>query len=161
MPLVAPNEGLPTLLGYLLNQNVLASPLWNLTLFVNDLTPTQTTVYADLTQPTFAGFSPAQVSPADWTTPILLNDQAYSQWGSMPTTWPCAGGTDVVYGHAIVTSVAPKILFVERWYSPVDTSVNQNVGVLPTVSMGTLATLLLNAKIRAKSGRTSRRRKAF
>lgn len=137
MPIVAPNEGLPALLDYILKDNVDGVADWELILFVNDITPDQDTEYADLTEATFTGYSSVTVTRGDWTAAEIADDVAVSTWGTSATTWTNTGSEQTVYGYAMVTATSPVIRLIERFASPVVLATNGILGLLPRVTLGT------------------------
>lgn len=137
MPIVAPNEGLPALLDYILRDDVDGVADWELILFVNDITPDQDTEYADLTEATFTGYSSVTVTRGDWTAAVIDSDVAVSTWGAAATTWTNTGSEQTVYGYAMVTATSPVIRLIERFASPVVLATNGILGLLPRVTLGT------------------------
>lgn len=137
MPVVAPNEGLPALLDYMLKDDVSGVGPWELILWTNDITPDQDTEYGDLTEATFTGYSSVTVTREDWTAAVIDSDVAVSTWGETPTTWTNTGSEQTVYGYAMVTATSPVIRLIERFASPVVMGTNGILGLLPRVTLGT------------------------
>lgn len=137
MPIVLPNEGLPSLLAWMLRDDTSALPSNTLILYANDLTPTQSTVYADLTHATFTGYSPETIDRASWTSPVIDSDHAVSTWNTTPIVWLVSGGSETIYGYAVVTPSSPVILWVERFASPIAVSAGGALALLPRFALTT------------------------
>jgi hypothetical protein len=72
-------------------------------LFTNNLTPSRSTVYADLVQPTFAGYSAALLT--GWSAPSLSADGHYVTTAS-PVSWTKTdSGNQNVWGYGIVDAL--------------------------------------------------------
>jgi len=140
--IVAPNEGLSRLLLYIVQAEELTLFPWQALLFTNDITPTQATVLADLTEVTWTGYTRLTLDPTGWTAPAIDSGQAVSEWGLLPNIWTNGGGpTETVYGYAIVDTLAGVIRFVQRFDSGDIRAVppGESVAVLPRITLGTQA----------------------
>lgn len=137
MSLVAPNEGLADQLDYILKSTISGVANWTLVLFKNNLTPNQSTVYADLTLATFGGYSPVTLSRSTWTSAVISADKAVSTYDTTPQIWLVSSGSETIYGYAIVTPSSPVIRYVERFASPIAVSAGGIIGVLPRVTLTT------------------------
>lgn len=134
---ICPDDGLSrTLFRILVNPDTELVP-WSALLFTNDYTPDESTVLADLTEPTFAGYSRRSVDPATWTAPALVGHYAKSSWGSVPLEWTNGGAVDVtVYGYALYDSLFSRLVLVER-FDPDDiraVAPGDTIKVLPVFS---------------------------
>ena len=137
MPIVLPNEGLPSLLAWMLRDDTSALPSNTLVLFANDLTPDQDTVYADLTLATFTGYSPVTIDRASWTSPVIDADHAVSTWNTTPIVWLVSGGSETIYGYAVVTPTSPIILWCERFATPIPVTAGGALALLPRFTLTT------------------------
>lgn len=153
-PLVAPNEGLADQLDYLLRAPISGVVPWLLILYLNDdLVLDQSTVYADLTEADFSGYSRVTLTRATWTEAVIESDAAVSTYGTDPVQWTASGSPQTLYGWAIITPVASVIRYIEPFPTPVTAAPGSPVGVLPRV---TLTTLPESSLLREK--RAARRR---
>lgn len=137
MPAVLPNEGLPTLLDQMIRTLASGFVDWTLILFVNDITPDQDTVYADLTEASFGGYSSETIDHTLWTPATVVDDHAVSTYTEDPITWEMSSGSGYVYGYAIVTSTSPKIMWVERFAVPEPISAGRTLSLLPRITLTT------------------------
>lgn len=137
MPLVTPDEGLPILLALLLKDAAMPGTAWKLTIFVNNLTPTQATVFADMTVATFTGFSEVTIARGTWVSPTVSSHKGVTTYGSTPTQWTLTATPQTVYGYAIYDPATSKILWIERFASSVALIVGSIIGVLPRVTLTT------------------------
>jgi hypothetical protein len=154
--LVAPNEGLPDQLDYLLRAPISGVPPWLLMLWSNALVPDQDTVYAQLTEATFQGYSRITLSRATWTASVILDDAAVSTYGTTPQIWICTGSVQTIQGWAIITPVASVIRYIEPFPEPVELEVGQPVGVLPRVTLTTQTVLMMSRSRSRVVGRASK-----
>ena len=137
MPLVAPNEGLTLLIGVLFRDAAPPALDWQLMLWVNDYTPVQATVLADLTLATFTGYSNVGLTRGTWTAPVLVGNKSMVQYDTVPITWIATGGYETVYGYAIYDPTEDVVLIAERFAEPVDLTAFPTIGVLPRVTLTT------------------------
>ncbi len=156
--LVAPNEGLDDQLAYILKAPISGVISWVLMLWLNaDLFPTTQTVYADLTEASFTGYSRVTVDRAQWTDPVLQGNAAVSTWGTTPTQWVATGTPQTLYGWAMVTQLSPVIRYVQRFPIPITAADGVPVGVLPRVTLSTVGScspVPLSSATRTGSART-------
>lgn len=152
--LVAPNEGLADQLNYLLSAPIVGVPPWLMILWTNeDLTPAQDTVFADLTEANFQGYSRVTLTRSTWTAAVIESDAAVSTYGTAPVEWNCTGDPQSLTGWAIITPVSPVIRYIETFPLPVTAEVGNPVAVLPRVTLTTLPESSL-----AKERRAARKR---
>jgi hypothetical protein len=138
MPLILPNEGLPDWLDWMVRHTGGDPPNLTLFLWVNDVTPTQAIVFADLTFATFGGAAPWVITRSGWTAPVMSGPDAVSTWGTTPITWNATTGGQTVYGYAIYNPVTVKLMIVERFDTPRPVSPGDVVSLLPRVELTTL-----------------------
>jgi hypothetical protein len=147
--LVAPNEGLADQLDYILSADIDGVLPWLLMLWTNtDLELSQDTVYADLIEAEWDGYSRVTLGRDEWTDSVIEDDAAMSTWGSAPTMWSVNGTGAAVYGYAIITPVDSVIRYVEAFGAPWVLVPGRPVGVLPRV---TLTTLAIESRVRSRS----------
>jgi hypothetical protein len=136
--LVAPNEGLADQLDYILSADISGVLPWVLVLWTNaDLFPVATTVWSDVTEASFTGYSRVTIARDGWTDAVLQYDQAVSTYGTTPTTWIASGAPQTLYGYAIITQTATVIRYIQRFPVPLVAAPGLPVGVLPRVTLGT------------------------
>jgi len=136
---VAVDDGLArSLFRVLVNEDTAFMP-WSALLFVNDFTPDQSTVLADLVEPSWPGYARVSLTPGDWQPVTLSGHQASSQWGAAPIQWTNAGGVAVtVYGYAIYDPAFGQLKLAQR-FDPSDVrSIDPGavVKVVPVYSAG-------------------------
>lgn len=130
MSLTVPNEGELAMLTLLLSADL------HLGLFKNNLTPSDATVFADLTAADFTGYAEVTLTGgASWTK----SAGAPSVATYAPQTFTClaAGGAQTVYGYYI-RDAANKLWAVERFPAAsiaAITSVGQNRIVNPRLTL--------------------------
>lgn len=137
MPLVLPNEGLPYLLDWMLRHTGGDPPDLVFTLWTNNYVPDQSTILANLTRATFAGFFEVVMLRSGWTAPVVVADVARSTWGTVPTEWTLATGTVTIYGWAAYNPGPLKAVIVERLDTPRVLNVGDKIGVLPFFDLTT------------------------
>lgn len=138
MPLVAPVQGLPLLIGVLFKDGAPPALNWVLILWANNLVPDADTELLDLVPASFSGYSDVELSRGGWTPPALVGDKSVVTYGTEPTIWYVTGSYQTIYGYAIYDPAAEVLLIVERFPSPVIlTALTTRIGVLPRVTLAT------------------------
>jgi len=113
---IVPNQGLTrALYRILVNEDTLMTP-WQMLLFVNDVTPDEDTVLADLVEPGWLGYSRRTLLAGGWTTPVVAGVYAKSTYGVDPivftnTTLPAVTN----YGWAIYDPLLSELRLVQRF----------------------------------------------
>lgn len=115
---VIADESLPMLLGYWIGYESNVFPPWQTYFFVNDIYPDHTTVFADLVECTASGYSRGSLLPSNWTAPFMAGSRAYSSYGPPPFLWTLQPNTETIYGVALVTPSASKIIVSQRLAAP-------------------------------------------
>lgn len=136
--LICPNEGLAIICARILNPAA-ADPLdWQLILYANDPTLSQATVWADLVESTVSGYSRVSLTQSEWTTPTIDGNVAESTWTDTPVQWTLQGGPFSIYGYAIVTPTAEKIIIIESLATPIVNAEGPGqLTILPRYTQGT------------------------
>jgi hypothetical protein len=81
-------------------------------LFVNDYLPNETTVLADLVEPTFPGY--LRLSASGWGS-AFLNALGQGEVDLPPLTWTSSGtNSDVIHGYFLVDAF-DDVIFLERF----------------------------------------------
>lgn len=118
MPIVVPEEGAEALLGYLLNPGSNTFPNSTLKLFVNDYTPNWNTLQSAFVEASFPGYSQQPVTPNNWS---IGPGTDTNMQGTFPTefSWTSGAGTGVVYGYWVTPSGFSRVLWCERFATPI------------------------------------------
>lgn len=137
MPLVAPNVGLDELLDIILRKTVSGVVDWELFLFSNNYTPVQATVWADLTEANFTGYSRVTLGRANWTAATVASNKAVSTYTTTAQQWTCTASPQTIYGYGIKHPTTNELYIVERFGTPQVLTVGAIIGVLPRVTLTT------------------------
>jgi hypothetical protein len=137
MPLILPNIGLAQLLDNMIRATISGVPDLVLTLWVNDYTPEQDSVLADLTRATFGGFQEQVLTRGEWTAPAIIADIAVSTWGVTPFLWTVSSNPQTVYGWAAYDPNTLALRIVERFDVPRTPALFGKIGVLPRFTLTT------------------------
>jgi hypothetical protein len=137
---LVPDEGLGDTLADILKNEPEVLIAWSLVLFANDIDPTRTTVYADLVQPTWSGYSSRSLARDGWLEPVVTAGCAVTTYGTDPQMWTVGEVTaELVYGWALLDPSRGRLRFVQRFDSgdirPLD--VNEQFGLLPRYTFTT------------------------
>lgn len=135
--LVLPNQGLPDLLDWMIRHTGGDPPDLVFTLWTNDITPTQATVFTDLTRASFTGFTERVMTRSGWTAPVVSSNAARSTWGTVPTNWTLTALPVTIYGWAAYNPGPLRLVIVERFDTPRALGVGETIGVLPQFTFGT------------------------
>ncbi len=139
---VLPDEGIGLQLECILSRSVAGISPWQLLFWVNDLVPDADTVYADLIEATWGGYSRVTLTRSSWQTPTVGGGCAHSQYGTEALVWYVTGGpTETNYGYAMIDPTTNKIQFIQRFddadISPV--SIGARVVLLPEYTLTSAA----------------------
>lgn len=137
-----PNEGIGALLQYQIQSTISGVLPLRFVFFVNDLVPTATTVLADLVLSSFGGFTPFDLSRAEWTDPIVSGNCAVSTWGTDVLEWTFTSGPlETIYGYAYIDYAGHLLRFVQR-FDDADIQtvvVGEKIRLLPRFSLTSCA----------------------
>lgn len=126
---ILPDEGLDLTLSELLGKAAIPLIPWKLVLWTNDIVPTSTTVFADLIEATFSGYSRANLDRADWVVPLAVAGCCHATFGASPIAYTVSGGPfETILGCAYFDSLNGVLRFVQR-YDP---------GDIKTVELGSI-----------------------
>ena len=110
------DEGLGRGLKMLVDNPDTALVPWEMLLFVNDITPDEDTVLADLTEPTWGGYARVTLDPGLWTAPFLSGHMASVEYGTEPTEFANVGGpTQTPFGFALFDPGWAVLVYAERF----------------------------------------------
>jgi hypothetical protein len=113
---ILPDEGIGDQLSYLLSAPITGVLPWQLVLFVNDLTPSYDTVFSDLEEATWPGYSRQTLSRSNWTVPTVYEGCASSTWGVSPIVlYVGAVGSVTNYGCAYYDQSNDVLRWVQRF----------------------------------------------
>ncbi len=138
-----PDEGIDNVLMRILDPAGRGgSATWRLVFWVNDITPDNATVLADLVQATWGGYSFVTLMPGVWTDPVVDDGCATSTYGTTALQWNvlnAMGQTN--YGYALLDPGAGVIRFIQRFddadIAPLQTG--GNVLLLPRYTLTSAA----------------------
>lgn len=139
--IVMANEGTPIMLNYVLQRAVNNYADWLLMMWVDAAySPAPASVYADLTEATFTGYSRRTLAHATWQAPTIVSGTyAQSLYDTTPLSWTNSGVTsETVYGYAVITPTASKILWLQKFDTPVLMVPGGTVVFTPSIDLGTL-----------------------
>jgi hypothetical protein len=134
MAIVVPSASEKTLVDFMLG--VLVPGNQKVKLFVNNVTPDDSTVLATLTEMSTHGYAEKTLTKTSWVSAAGASGQpassAYAQ-----QTWTFTAATAVsVYGYYVTDTTTGLLLWVERFASP---KVVENVGdqilITPTLTL--------------------------
>ena len=113
MALTRVNTGRRLLLEYAVNQTAPAN--YFIGLFTNDLTITDSTVWADIVQPTDAGYSAVSMNPANFT--FTTSNPSTAAYPQVDFSFD---GAQTVYGYfiAVGTTLVGAERFTDGPYEP-------------------------------------------
>jgi hypothetical protein len=113
---VVPDEGLGRGLRWWVNNPDTQTMPWEFLLFVNDFTPDEDTVLADLVECSWGSYSRVTMTPDDWTDPFIADHVARVDWGTEPTEFKNVGGpTQTPYGFAFFDPLLGVLRYAERF----------------------------------------------
>lgn len=137
-----PDEGLSVPLARILNPVGADHLAWRLVFWVNDFTPDNTVVLANLVQASWGGYSFATLDPTQWSTPVVSPKCAVSTYGTVALSWNVTGGpVQTNFGYALIDPSAGVIRFIQR-FDPADIQpvpVGGQVTLLPQYTLTSAA----------------------
>ena len=105
MALLIPNEGETAILTRILATNL------SLGLFKNNLTPTDATVFADVTAATFTGYAAVTLTGGSWS--VAAGAPAIATYAVQTFTCSAAGTAETIYGYYIYSGTT--LYWIERF----------------------------------------------
>lgn len=139
---VIPDASLGARLAALLERTNPLATSWQLLLFVNDFTPTPATTLANLTEPSWTGYSRYTLARSGWGVPVVTTGCAVSTHGTSPYQFTQGGGpTQKVYGYALFDAVASRLELVVRLDTPdqLDVESGQTYSLQPRYTLTSAA----------------------
>jgi hypothetical protein len=134
---VLPAEGVSDLLELLIGKTTWGGIPWYMILYSEPIDPTQATVWADVEECTFSGYSRRSVSVASWTAPTVSAGVATTTWHTIPQSFTNGGSQTTVAGYALIRAIAPVVYFI---YEPTEVATLESGDVLQVLPRLTLAT---------------------
>jgi hypothetical protein len=157
--IVCPNEGLADQLDYILSAPIPGVAAWVLVLYTTaDLVPGQYTVWADVAEATFSGYSRRILDRSTWTASTIIMSQAVSTYGATPCRWVNTGSPQTITGWAIITPVASVIRYIQPLPAPLVLDTGDPIEVLPQVALTTLPPVVMGTS-RGRGGSRARTRR--
>ena len=137
--IVMANEGTPIMLNYVLQRVANNYTDWLCMLWSNSsLSPSPTTVYANLTEATFTGYARRTIDHTKWQAPTIIGSvKAQSLYDTVPLSWTNTGSIQDVYGYAIITPSAFKILWSQKLDAPISIATGGTIQFQPAMELGT------------------------
>ncbi len=137
--IVIPNEGKTFLLDYITQKVVNNYTDWQLMLWTNaSLSPSGTTVYANLTEATFPGYARVVLTHSLWGAATIVSNQAVSVWGGTQPIWTNGGSAQPIFGYAYVTTSSPKIMLIQKYDTPVPMDPGGILTMVPQINLSNL-----------------------
>jgi len=135
MSLILPSASEKTMLDFTLGVTVPGNQ--KLKLFVNNYTPDDTTILANLTEMSTNGYADKTLTKTSWVSVAgTTGNPATSTYAQQTWTFTNAGGANTVYGYFITDVTSGLLLWVELFASP---KVIQNNGdqilITPTITL--------------------------
>lgn len=135
-----PNEGKPDLMNYVLQKASNAYFDWLCLLWTNpSYVPSNASVYSDLVEATFGGYTRITLTHSLWTSPVIVSDEAVSTWGTTPYTWTVTSSPQTIYGYAIIRPTSPVIYAIQALADPIPLVTGGIIGILPRLKFKTAA----------------------
>lgn len=132
--MIIPDQGKTILLDLATGKVSNAALGWLFGLWVNTgYTPSDTSVFADLTFATWSGYAPLVLTQSTWTSAVIDTGTGYSTWGSMASTFTVGTSPQTVQGWAIYTPSSPKIIALQACDTPIPTIAGMLLDVLPAL----------------------------
>lgn len=131
-----PDEGLAAALDTLVRLALGTDQPLQLRLFVNDLVPQRTTVLANYTEATFAGYSRRTLNRADWGVSVLEADHvARITLSAGPLIYTPTVADVTVYGVYIIDPAAGIVRYARRFTVPRVTAAGVPFAVNPVITV--------------------------
>ena len=130
MALLAVNEGENAILTRLLNGGSFALSLG---LFKNNLTPTDATVFADVTAATFTGYAAVTLTDGSWS--IVSGAPCVASYAQQTFTCSASGTAETIYGYYVYRGTT--LYWIERFSTANQQSIStsgQTVKVTPRIT---------------------------
>ena len=158
---ILPDQGIGDVLGYILSADIMGVLPWQLVLFVNDLTPDNSTTWDQLVEATWQGYNRVTLQRNGWTTPAVSEGCAVSYMGSTPYTWTVGiGSPQTNYGCAYYDQSSGVLRFVQRFddgdIRP--TTPGMKLSILPQFTLTSAACGMMT---QARGSRAAQRRKGI
>ena len=117
---ILPDEGIAAQLSWILSAAVPGVLPWQLLLFTNNLVVDANTVFADLVEASWPGYSRQTLDRSAWTTPTVVTGCATSTWGTVPIVYNVGAVSlnTINYGAAYYDQSSGVL----RWVQTFDTA---------------------------------------
>lgn len=117
MNMVIPNEGKLRLSQWMLREENASFGNMEVELYTNNYTPVDSSTFADFTPATFTGSDPIPVTRAEWGTPSIISNVAYTTLPTAPE-WTCTGGgPQTCYGWVLYDVADNTVIAAQRFDS--------------------------------------------
>lgn len=132
MAIVVPDEGLQLLLSNILVDELTSSNVFVLRLYRNDYTPDADTTADDFDEADFTGYVPVSMARADWSMWGMVDGRALARYRSVPYSWYCEGGSNLIYGYYYQDYLTGTVVAAERFPTPIDVLEGGIITLWPT-----------------------------
>lgn len=134
--ITVPRQGLAKNASNMLKAAIVPDEALVMGLYVNDVTPTITSVPGDFTLAQFTGWQPAILYRGQWSEPVASGDEVVMQYGTSPIT-VFNGGADpvTIRGVILVGGTSGLLFFARRFDTPLVLAYGQTSGILPRVRL--------------------------
>jgi hypothetical protein len=139
MALIIPNVGEQLLLQFMVGDAAPAAT-WSLRLFVNDFTPSPTSVIGSFTEMSTQNYSLKSLTNTNWVISGPL-PEALATYAEQTFTFDGSGGATNVYGYYLTDDTGGALLWAERFPSApivVPATFGGEIKLTPTFQFATL-----------------------
>lgn len=133
-------ESLDLLWEMLFKLPVTGAGVWYLGLFQNNFEPSFATVWADIEECDFHGYSRVLIERHKWNLLALVANDAKGIYGTEPVYWTMtAGPPQTVYGFFILNASTGKLVVCQNTHVYSTLDVGAKIGVLVTLNLDAIA----------------------
>lgn len=117
-------------------KNALAAddPIPFLMLFQNDISITTSTVYTDLVQASFGGYSDQELLGGEWSGPTLAAHVATLLYNNYVEFTQSSGSDQVIYGWAVYEAATEELWGGDRFATPITSTTGATIKVKPSIT---------------------------
>lgn len=138
MRIQIPDDAALYLLDVLLRRELVSDPGWLVALWEGSTVPDADTVWADLTECSWGGYSRRSIDRTVWQVPALLGGVPTCVYGTARMEWvPTDDGSEVA-GWAIIDPVGPRLVAAQRSDVTLLALAGEEVWVWPRLALSTL-----------------------
>lgn len=151
-----PDEGIGDQLAYLLSAPIPGVLPWQLIIWVNDIQPDADTVFDDLLEASWSGYSRLTLDRSTWTVPTVSNGCAVSTYGTVPLVYMPSGDLiETNYGAAYYDASKDVLRWIQRFedgdIAPIVPGRSWSILPQYTLTSSTCGSALMAARRRARA----------